>query len=260
MACRNARVTAANEAVTVANTTALEPELIFGVDSVIQANDLLQNNIQEFEWVKRNKAYPNFWGRNLTGENCLTQDEIMFLHRKGCKIAPTHSNSEKKISEEQGKAQALRIIAVAIELGIPENTAIFLEIGDTEKVSTAYLKGYAKALIDEKYIPAFKANTDANFDFDREFSRGLQNENKIFKECLIWAVAPSIAEFERIATTHVIHPENWTPYAPSGMTRNDIAIWQYGKNCHPIKDDKGAETTFNVNLIKNEKFVITKLL
>ena len=29
--------------------------LLFGVDSKIQANDLLQNNIDHFEWVTRNK-------------------------------------------------------------------------------------------------------------------------------------------------------------------------------------------------------------
>ena len=53
--------------------------LLFGVDSKTQANDLLQNNIKEFEWVVRNKLYPNFFGRYLTGENCLTKDEIKFI-------------------------------------------------------------------------------------------------------------------------------------------------------------------------------------
>ncbi|MBQ8165111.1 MAG: hypothetical protein IJZ94_04780, partial [Clostridia bacterium] len=45
--------------------------LLFGVDSAIPSNDILQNNITEFEWVTRNKLYPNFWGRNITGENAL---------------------------------------------------------------------------------------------------------------------------------------------------------------------------------------------
>ena len=46
--------------------------LLFGVDSQIQSNDLLQNNIEQFEWVVRNKIYPNFYGRNLVGKSCLT--------------------------------------------------------------------------------------------------------------------------------------------------------------------------------------------
>ena len=43
--------------------------LLFGVDSHTPSNDILQNNLTEFEWAVRNKVYPNFWGRNLTGEN-----------------------------------------------------------------------------------------------------------------------------------------------------------------------------------------------
>ena len=40
------------------------------------------------------------------------------------------------------------------------------------------------------------------------------------------------------------------------MTRGEIAIWQYGKQCHPIADDDGREVTFNVDLVKNEKIII----
>ena len=54
--------------------------LLFGVDSKHPANDLLQNNIEQFEWVVRNKIYPNFYGRNMVGEKCLTREEIKFLH------------------------------------------------------------------------------------------------------------------------------------------------------------------------------------
>ena len=64
--------------------------LLFGVDSKIQANDLLQNNIDQFEWVVRNKIYPNFYGRYLTGENCLTKDEIKFLASSIIDYIPTH--------------------------------------------------------------------------------------------------------------------------------------------------------------------------
>ena len=95
MACRNAyRMRTIMTEAGVSQTSISEPvvaktvdRLLFGVDSKIQANDLLQNNIEEFEWVVRNKIYPNFYGRYLTGENCLTKDEIKFLHHKGCKIA-----------------------------------------------------------------------------------------------------------------------------------------------------------------------------
>ena len=269
MACKDAKknkaktektVAAAAEPVTVA-AAAVKPaeRLFFGVDSRIQADDVLQNNITEFEWAVRNKIYPNFWGRNLEGENSLSKAEIKFLHSKGCKIAAMYSDSGAKKTEEQGKMLAKKADLKAFELGIPQGTAIFLEIGESEDATRDFMKGFAETLIAEGYTPAFKASTDAKFSFDREFSRGLQTDKDIFSKCLVWAVTPSLAEYDRVTTTHLIHPDNWIPYAPSGITRKDIAIWQYGKNCHPINDDSGKETTFNVNLVRDVKVIIEKM-
>lgn len=60
-------------------------------------------------------------------------------------------------------------------------------------------------------------------------------------------------------TTHLIHPDNWAPFAPSGITRNEIAIWQYGRACHPIEDDTGKMVTFNLDLVRNEQVIIDKM-
>lgn len=68
-----------------------------------------------------------------------------------------------------------------------------------------------------------------------------------------------LAEYDRITTTHLIQPDNWKPFAPSGITRGDIAIWQYGKDCHPICDDRDRETSFNIDLIGNENVIIKKM-
>lgn len=233
--------------------------LLFGVDSEIQSNDLLQNNIDEFEWVVRNKIYPNFYGRYLTGENCLTKEEINFLHGKGCKIAAIYRDDEAKQTEKQGAILAKKIDVRALELGIPEGTAIFLEIGENEVSRRDFMRGFAKSLMVEGYIPGFKANTDAKFAFDREFSRGMQTDRDVFQNCLIWAVSPTVEEYNGITTSHLIHPDNWHPYAPSGIGRSEIAIWQYGRNCHPIEDDMGKETTFNLNLVRNEQVIINKM-
>lgn len=232
--------------------------LLFGVDSEIQANDVLQNNISMFEWVTRNKVHPNFWGRNLVGENALTKDEVDFIHSKGCKVAAVYPDAGKKHTEEQGKAAGEMAVALAFDLEIPQGSALFLDIGE-ESASKDYLKGFAEELIESGYTPAFKANTDAEFGFDREFSRGLQTDREIFEQCLVWAVAPTLSEYDNMTTTHLIHPDNWKPYAPSGIKRKDVTVWQYGKACHPIEDDNGAETTFNINLVKNEKVIIEKM-
>lgn len=233
--------------------------LLFGVDSKVRSNDVLQNNITEFEWVERNKLYPNFWGRNITGKDCLTKEEIEFLHGKGCKIAAIYNTSAAKETEEQGRIEAKRIAVSTLELSISKGSAIFLEIAETDNVTRNYMRGFAEGLLAEGYTPGFKANTDAVFGFDREFSQGMQTDKDVFSACIIWAVAPSLKEYERVTTTHLIHPDNWVPFAPSGIARNDIAIWQYGKDCHPIDDDAGNETTFNVNLVRDDTVIIEKM-
>lgn len=230
--------------------------LRFGVDTTVKADELLQNNLTEFEWVARNKLYPDFWGRNLIGENCLTKEEIAFLHRQGCKIAAIYPASTPKETEKQGTQLAKEVGATAFALGIPDGIAIFLEIGEDEKVTADFMKGFAKALLSAKWLPGFKVSTDAKFTFDREYSRGMQTDRDLFAKCLIWAVTPSLPEFERTTTTHLIYPDAWLPYAPSGITRREIAIWQYGKDCHPIDSDAGKETTFNVNLVRDERVII----
>ena len=265
MACRNAyemktimteKAENKIQPVTVEKTVT---RLLFGIDTKIETDDLLQNNITQFEWAVRNKIYPNFFGRNIVGENSLNKEEIKFLHSKGCKIALIYSDPGEKKNEEQGKLLAKNIDIRAFELGIPEGVAIFLELDDNENVTRDFMLGFAKTMIAEGYTPAFKVNTDAKFAFDREFSRGMQTDKDIFDKCIIWAVAPTIAEYDGITTTHLIHPDNWTPYAPSGIKRAEIAIWQYGRDCHPIEDDKGKPVTFNLDLVRNEQVIIEKM-
>ena len=231
--------------------------LLFGVDSKVRADDLLQNNLTEFEWVERNKMYPAFWIRNIDGENCLTREEIKFIHGKACKIAVTCSGVGNQNEAPSGRKSAEEALKMAHELDIPGDTAIFLEVD--ELVSTDFMFEFASRILEGGYTPGFKANTDAKFGFDREFSRGMQTSKDVFEKCLVWATAPSLKEFDRVTTTHFIHPDNWIPFAPSAITRKDIAIWQYGKECHPIHDDAGKETFFNVDLVLNELVIIEKM-
>ncbi len=267
MACRNVyRVPTGDEdghmpksMITVPAVAKNVNRLLFGADSATRADVLLQNNIREFEWVVRNKIYPNFYGRYLTGKDCLTKEEINFLHDKGCKIAPMCKDICTKVTEYEGRMLGKKLALRAQDLQIPTGTAIFLELGEEEAVKRDFLRGYAIALMEEGYTPGFKANTDAAFKFDREFSRGLLTENSTFRRCMIWAAAPIIDKFNGIRTAHLIHPDRWMPFAPSGMTRNEIAVWQYGKNAHPIEDDNGGETFFNLNLVRNEQVIIEKM-
>ena len=265
MACRNAytimttNMEKAENKIQPVTAEKTVTRLLFGIDTKIETDDLLQNNITQFEWAVRNKIYPNFVGRYIQGENSLNKEEIKFLHSKGCKIAAIYTDDGEKQTEEQGTLLAKKIDIRALELGIPGGTAIFLEIGENENASRDFMRGFANALILEGYTPGFKANTDAKFAFDREFSRGMQTDKDIFKKCLIWAVAPTVTEYNGITTSHLIHPDNWTPFAPSGIKRADIAIWQYGKDCHPIEDDKGLPIAFNIDLVRNIQIITDKM-
>ena len=79
MACRNAYKRQTNNfshaqgrAQSAPQTRPVE-RLLFGADSSFRADTLLQNNIDHFEWIVRNKIYPNFIGRKIVGENALTK-------------------------------------------------------------------------------------------------------------------------------------------------------------------------------------------
>jgi hypothetical protein len=235
------------------------PRLLFGVDSKVSSSTVLQNNLNQFEWVLKNKLYPVFWGRVIVGENALTVDEIHFLHKKGCKIAPICYTDSVKKKEAQGYQDAERMVDIAIELDIPEGVAIFLELSETETVTDKYLKGFILGLAEHGYTAGFKANTDAKFCFDREFSRGMQVCREMFETSLVWAVAPTVEDYNRMTNSHLIHPDNWVPFAPSGITRKDISVWQYGKDCHPIADDNDKEVTFNLDLVRNDKVIFKKM-
>lgn len=101
---------------------------MFGVDSEAVSYDMFQNNLTEFEWVSRNKLYPDFWGRNIVGEHHLTKKEIEFLHNQGCKIAAIYRTSDAKETAEQRKVLAKKVDVVALELGILEGTAVFWKL------------------------------------------------------------------------------------------------------------------------------------
>lgn len=233
--------------------------LFFGVNSKTPAMELLQNNLTEYEWVSRNKISPNFWGRHILGKKALSKEEIDFLSSKGCLIVAICTDEGEKSTEDQGKSFGDQAIKAAVGLDIPVGKAIFLELTEEEAFTTEYLQGFANELLSSGYMPGFKANTDAAFDFDRVFSQGMQNAPDVFSECAIWASAPTIAEYDRITTTHLIHPDEWMPFAPSGITKKTVAVWQYGKDCHPIQSIKEENTSFNMDLVRNVQFILDKM-
>ena len=233
--------------------------LLFGVDSRTPAHTKLQNNLLEFEWVRRNKLYPVFWGRNINDKDALTKEEINFLHRKCCKIALQYVSHGPKNSEANGKQDGKEAVELVESFQVPKGKVVFLEIPAKEEAIGAYMKGFCQTLLEKGYVPGFKANTDALYSFDREFGGAYRAEKEIMCHALIWALAPTLEDFDQIETTHLILPDRWKPYAPSVMTRKNIAVWQYGKHCHEIFDDDDNLTHFNINLVRDESIIIHKM-
>ena len=52
--------------------------MIFGADSSFPSNTRLTNGYTLFDWVMRKNCFPAFWGRNILGENSITEEEIEF--------------------------------------------------------------------------------------------------------------------------------------------------------------------------------------
>ena len=260
MACRKAyHMKNLGSSISDPNVETYVNRLLFGVDTAYEAATILQNNLDLFEWVRRNKVYPNFVGRYILGERKLTKEEMQYLHDKGCPIAPIFCYDGKKSTDAEGEHCAEHAIIAARELGIRHDTALYLELPAKEAVNRDFLRGVVREMLIAGYTPAFRANTDAAYCFDREFGRGMQSDSELFRKCLIWATAPILEEYDGMTTSHLIHPDNWKPFAPSAIRRNEIAIWQYGKGCHPIEDEHGGMTTFNLNLVRNEDIIIKKM-
>ncbi|MGN1081847.1 MAG: glycoside hydrolase domain-containing protein [Acutalibacteraceae bacterium] len=233
--------------------------ILFGVDSSCKSDNILQNNLTQFQWVVKNKIYPNFWGRNINGENCLTKEEISFLHSKACKIAAIYKDGNPKETAGQGIISAKNAVVRAYELNIPWGTAVFTEIKDDDSITPDFLKGFAEEMIIRGFVPGFKVNTDCGYGFSRMYGKCLQSSPEVFRQCLIWATAPALKEYDGITDSHVISPDDWKPCAPHGMTKNEISVWQYGRNCHPINDYCDKNTSFNLNLIRNYITVIKRM-
>ena len=209
--------------------------LIYGTKTKMPANTRLTNGYTLYDWVMRMGYFPSFWGRNLTGNNAITKEELKFLKEKNCKVAFYISDfDEAAISKNDASSEALKTIEAAKRLGIPQNkgVAIFVDIPSEWSVNHNWMIGFACNLIKNGYIPGFIGNTDSskNFNFDRQCSHYIQATRKNDQlSALYWATEPK----------YPFHPEAWAPFAPSEITPNDIHLWSYGSlEFHGIKADK----------------------
>ena len=137
----------------------------YGVSSVTPMDKKLKNGYTMYDWVKRQKCFPDFSMRTLSGENKITMEEVEFLKSKGCKIGLVLRDlTEEKVSKADGTEEALSAVAVAKELGVPkeQGIALFAEIKPEWSVNHNWMISFAQTLVENGYVPAFIGNTDSS--------------------------------------------------------------------------------------------------
>ena len=198
---------------------------VFGCDSSISASTRLSNGYTMFDWVMRQRCFPEVWARTLLGENPITSEEVRFLKDNDCRIGLVIRDlSEAEVSSNDGTKTALRAVEALKELDVPQETgiAVFAEIAPDWSVNHNWMLSYAVALSAAGYIPGFIGNTDSsdNFNFDRQTGHYLEAARHInLPETVFCATAPVINT----------EPDTWVPYAPSDMSRDDIHLWKCGE-------------------------------
>lgn len=211
-------------------------QMIFGADSKVPATTKLINGYDLYSWTARINYFPAFWGRNISGENAITKEEIEFLRSKNCKIALIFDDlTEKNVACMNGEEDALRAINAAKALGVEDygNVAIFAKIGDSWGINNSWMHFWAFYLHENGYTPGFMANTDSsqNFNFGRQCSHFV--ENTLDKEnygTIYWATEPKV---------RALKPETWAPYCPSALRPEKIDVWQVGSTwCGDIHSKK----------------------
>ena len=209
--------------------------LIYGANSITPANARLTNGYTLYDWVMRMGCFPSFWGRSLTGDGKITQDEMEFLKNKNCRVALiVRDLTEAEVSANDGTRSAVKALEAAKKLDIPKNKgiAIFAYIEPEWSVNHNWMISYASNLKSGGYIPGFIGNTDSslNFNFDRQCSHYVQATRNLGQfEALYWSLAPK----------YNFDPEKWSTYAPSELLPNDMHLWSYGSiDFHSVHADK----------------------
>ena len=196
----------------------------FGISSATPINKKLKNGYTMYDWVMRQKGYPSFCMRNISGEDKITSEEIEFLRENNCKIGLVIGDlTEKAVSGVNGVEDALRAIESAKELGVPQNEgiAVFANIKPDWSVNHNWMISFAQTVLDGGYVPGFIGNTDSsiNFNFDRQCSHFVEATQDA--DCFGAVIAASEPKCYDA-------PEKWEPYCPSQMQPEDIELWICG--------------------------------
>ena len=194
---------------------------IMGVHSTEALNRKLKNGYTMHDWVKRQKGYPAFCLRALTGDDPLTEGEVSFLRERKCKIGLILCDvTEAQVSSRRDKGIADKAVQAAKALGVPANqgVAIFVMIRPEWSVNHNWMLSFAHQLLSHGYVPGFIGNTDSskNFVFDRETSHYVQATVDVNGFDAVYGAT----EPKQDST-----PWAWAPFCPSALGPEDMSLW-----------------------------------
>lgn len=198
--------------------------MIFGTASKYPANGKLTNGYRLFEWTMRKQNVPRFWMRGITGENCVTTEEMEFLKSNGCRTALVYDDLTERIVSRNGAVpEAQRAIEALRKLRVPSfsNKALFVRFGSDWSMNHNWMLSFAYILRENGYVPGFMGNTDSSkrFCFDRECGHFYHASKAIGGYGAIFGATEPKNAFE---------PENWSPYCPSDFKQSDMLLWETG--------------------------------
>src|SRR5699024_6856939 len=117
-----------------------DEELVWGVDSA----SLTTENM--LACVEDNFGSPEVWGRYLGDKEDvsrgLTSEEIDLLHANEIKILLIWNHFTDGTGYDHGQNQAEEAIAMAQDMGVPEEVAIFANVEPIYPIDAAFIQGW----------------------------------------------------------------------------------------------------------------------
>ncbi|MFS0671776.1 glycoside hydrolase domain-containing protein [Ornithinibacillus sp. 179-J 7C1 HS] len=188
-------------------------EIHWGVDSATYTDE------EFLGCVVDNFGKPVVWGRYLGEKEGVSEGidkaEIQLLHDNDIQILVIYNHVEDARGYDNGVNHAEEAIAMAEELEIPEDVAIFVDIEPDYPVDAAFMEGWYQTMVDSNYEPGVYGV----FDEESELLNAYNSmEQEVQENTIVWTAYPQ----EEVTTK-----ENAPDYNPQGPDNARVYGWQY---------------------------------
>ncbi|RKQ34030.1 DUF1906 domain-containing protein [Oceanobacillus halophilus] len=205
-------------------------EHYWGVDSASYTDE------EHYSCIVDNFGEPSVFGRYI-GENegvsiGLDREEVNFLHDNDISILVIYNHVNDAVGNEQGVEHAEQAIAMAEDLSIPEDIALFVDIEPEYPIDSSFLQAWYETVNESNYYPAVYGVFDEGSELLEAYNA---MESEALENMIVWTAYPQ----EGVTTK-----DNAPEYNPQGPDNSMLYGWQYGLE---------SETcTIDTNLFTND--------